>query len=116
LVAGALLNLLSNAVKYSPRGGTVTLQALVIKDQVEFQVRNSGPVIPEEDLERIFEPYYRVPDQSGGKPGWGLGLAFVKRISEQHCGGVQVSSNAYAGTCFCLTLPLRANIAAEAVV
>jgi signal transduction histidine kinase/CHASE2 domain-containing sensor protein len=116
LVAGALLNLLSNAVKYSPRGGIVILQALVLNDQVEFQVRNSGPVIPEEDMERIFEPYYRVPDQSGGKPGWGLGLAFVKRISEQHGGGVQVSSNTYAGTCFCLTLPLRANIASEAVV
>lgn len=116
LVAGALLNLLSNAVKYSPQGGMVTLQALVINDQVEFQVRNSGPVIPTEDLERIFEPYYRVQDQSGGKPGWGLGLAFVKRISEQHGGGVQVSSNAYAGTCFSLTLPLKANIASEAVV
>jgi signal transduction histidine kinase/CHASE2 domain-containing sensor protein len=116
LVAGALLNLLSNAVKYSQRGGMVTLQVLVTNDQIEFQVRNSGPVIPEEDLERIFEPYYRVADQSGGKPGWGLGLAFVKRISEQHGGGVQVSSNAHAGTCFCLTLPLRANIASEAVV
>jgi len=116
LVAGALLNLLSNAVKYSPKGSTVTLQALAINDQVEFQVRNSGPVIPPEDLERIFEPYYRVPDQSGGNLGWGLGLAFVKRISEQHGGGVQVNSNAYAGTCFSLTLPLRANIASEAVV
>jgi len=116
LVAGALLNLLSNAVKYSPKGSMVTLQALVINDQVEFQVRNSGPVIPPGDLERIFEPYYRVPDQSGGNLGWGLGLAFVKRISEQHGGGVQVNSNAYAGTCFSLTLPLRANIASEAVV
>jgi CHASE2 domain-containing sensor protein len=116
LVAGALLNLLSNAVKYSPRESKVTLQVLVKNEQVEFQVRNPGPVIPPEGLERIFEAYYRVPDLSGDKPGWGLGLAFVKRISEQHGGGVQVSSSAYAGTCFSLTLPLQANIASEAVV
>jgi signal transduction histidine kinase len=116
LVAGALLNLLSNAVKYSPRGSKVTLQVLVRNDQVEFQVRNPGPVIPPEGLERIFEPYYRVPDLTGDKQGWGLGLAFVKRISEQHGGGVQVSSSAHAGTCFCLTLPLQANMASEAVV
>jgi signal transduction histidine kinase len=116
LVTGALLNLMSNAVKYSPSGSTVRLQVLVRNDDVEFQMRNPGPIIPPESLERVFEPYYRVAGHSGDKAGWGLGLAFVKRISEQHGGRVQVSSSASSGTCFSLALPLHSDIASEAVV
>lgn len=116
LVTGALLNLVSNAVKYSPGGSTVKVSVLAKAGDVEFQVHNPGPVIPAEELERIFEPYHRVPDQSMGKPGWGLGLAFVKRISEQHGGRVRVTSSVSSGTCFCLILPGLSNIASEAVV
>jgi signal transduction histidine kinase/CHASE2 domain-containing sensor protein len=116
LVTGALLNLVSNAVKYSPRGSTVALRVLAGTDFIKFQVYNPGPVIPEEDLERIFEPYHRVTEHSIGKPGWGLGLAFVRRIAEQHGGQVQVSSSTSSGTCFSLILPLLSNIASEAVV
>jgi CHASE2 domain-containing sensor protein/two-component sensor histidine kinase len=116
LVTGALLNLVSNAVKYSPQGSVVKVQALAIHQDVEFQVSNHGPVIPQESLTRIFEPYYRVPDQPGEKPGWGLGLAFVKRISEQHGGRVEVSSDPSSGTCFRLVLPLYSHLASEATV
>ena len=116
LVTGALLNLVSNAVKYSPNGSVVTLRVLANNEDVEFQVRNRGPLIPQESLDRLFEPYYRVPDQPAEKPGWGLGLAFVKRIAEQHGGRVQVSSNSSSGTCFSLVLPLYANIVSEATV
>jgi signal transduction histidine kinase/CHASE2 domain-containing sensor protein len=116
LVTGALLNLVSNAVKYSPPGSAVKVQALAINQDVEFQVRNRGSAIPQESLTRIFEPFYRVPDQTGEKPGWGLGLAFVKRISEQHGGRVEVSSDSSSGTCFRLVLPLCAHIASEAIV
>jgi two-component system phosphate regulon sensor histidine kinase PhoR len=116
LVTGALLNLMSNAVKYSPSGSIVKLRVLVRNDDVEFQMHNPGPIIPPESLERVFEPYYRVADHSGDKAGWGLGLAFVKRISEQHGGRVQVSSSASSGTCFSLALPLDSDIVSEAVV
>jgi signal transduction histidine kinase len=116
LVTGALLNLVSNAVKYSPNGSVVTLRVLASNEDVEFQVRNRGPLIPQESLDRVFEPYYRVPDQPGDKPGWGLGLAFVRRIAEQHGGRVQVSSDSSSGTCFSLVLPLYANIVSEATV
>jgi signal transduction histidine kinase len=116
LVTGALLNLLSNAVKYSPNGSMVTLRVAVSNDHVEFQVHNRGPVIPQGSLARVFEPYYRAPDQPGEKPGWGLGLAFVKRIAEQHGGRVQVSSDPLSGTCFRLALPLHANLVSEATV
>jgi signal transduction histidine kinase len=116
LVTGALLNLLSNAIKYSPSGNMVTLRVVAGNEQVEFQVHNRGPVIPQESLARVFEPYYRVPDQAAEKPGWGLGLAFVNRIAEQHGGRVQVSSDPLSGTCFCLVLPLHANLVSEATV
>jgi signal transduction histidine kinase/CHASE2 domain-containing sensor protein len=116
LVTGALLNLMSNAVKYSPSGSMVKLQVSIKNGDVEFQMRNPGPVIAPENLEHVFEPYYRIAGQSGDKPGWGLGLAFVKRISEQHGGSVQATSSASSGTCFSLVLPLHSNSAAEAMV
>ena len=116
LVTGALLNLVSNAVKYSPKGSIVKLQVRMKEVEIEFAVRNPGPAIPTEDLDRVFEPYYRVSQQSDAKPGWGLGLAFVKRICEQHGGRVQVSSTASSGTCFCFILPIHSNMISEAVV
>jgi signal transduction histidine kinase len=116
LVTGALLNLVSNAVKYSAKGSMVTLRVVDSNEDVEFQVHNRGPVIPQESLARVFEPYYRVPDQPGEKPGWGLGLAFVKRIAEQHGGRVQVTSDPSSGTCFRLVLPLHASLVSEATV
>ncbi len=115
LVTGALLNLVSNAVKYSSRESTVTLQAVACDEEVEFQVRNPGPPIPAEDLERLFEPYYRLQVHST-TPGWGLGLAFVKRISEQHHGRVKATSDAVSGTCFYLAFPIGSTVASEAVV
>ena len=116
LITGALLNLVSNAVKYSPKRSIVRLQVRMKESEIEFLVQNPGPAIPTEDLDRIFEPYYRVSQQSDSKPGWGLGLAFVKRICEQHGGRVQVSSSASSGTCFCFILPIHSNMISEAVV
>ncbi len=116
LITGALLNLVSNAIKYSPKGSIVTMQVRMKQCEIEFLVRNPGPAIPTGDLDRIFEPYYRVVQQSDSKPGWGLGLAFVKRISEQHGGRVHVSSSASSGTCFCFSLPIHSNVISEAVI
>src|SRR5581483_621575 len=116
LITGALLNLVSNAVKYSPKGSMVKVQARMKESEIEFLVQNPGPAIPAADLDRVFEPYYRVAQQSDSKPGWGLGLAFVKRICEQHGGRVQVSSNASSGTCFCFIVPVHSKIVSEAVV
>jgi signal transduction histidine kinase len=116
LITGALLNLVSNAVKYSPKGSMVKVQVRMLESEIEFLVQNPGPAIPAEALDRVFEPYYRVAQQADSKPGWGLGLAFVKRICEQHGGRVQVSSSASSGTCFCFIVPVHSNIVSEAVV
>ena len=113
LIAGALLNLLSNAVKYSPQGSEVRLRLLARPDGVALEVQNPGPVIPPEDVARLFEPFYRRREQDHTAPGWGLGLAFVKRIAEGHGGQVEASSDAAGGTCFRIVLPTTSERAFE---
>lgn len=105
LIGGALLNLLGNAVKYTPQGREVKLRVLAEGNMVVVEVWNPGPVIPARELERLFEPFYRGHEQEEAKPGWGLGLAFVKRIAEQHGGKVEASSEPELGTCFRVHLP-----------
>ncbi|MBZ5508215.1 MAG: CHASE2 domain-containing protein [Acidobacteriia bacterium] len=104
LISGALLNLVSNAIKYGAGGTEVLIRVTSTDQDVQFEVQNSGPVIPEAELEQLFERFYR-PARSESIPGWGLGLSFVRRISQQHGGRVQVSSNQSSGTTFAFTLP-----------
>ena len=105
LIVGALLNLLGNAVKYTAHGKEVKLRVLAESNMIVMEVWNPGPVIPRRDLERLFEPFYRRPEQEDATPGWGLGLAFVKRIAEQHGGKVEADSEPELGTCFRIRLP-----------
>ncbi len=104
LISGALLNLVSNAIKYGAGSGGVQVKISESEGEIQFEVQNSGPVIPQEELEQLFERFYR-PARSESIPGWGLGLSFVRRISQQHGGRVQVSSNETTGTTFSFTLP-----------
>ncbi|HEY2498392.1 MAG TPA: CHASE2 domain-containing protein [Candidatus Angelobacter sp.] len=104
LISGALLNLVSNAIKYGESGTEVLVRVSSSEQEVQFEVQNSGPVIPENELEQLFERFYR-PARSESIPGWGLGLSFVRRISQQHGGRVQVTSNQSSGTTFAFTLP-----------
>src|SRR6266581_1225388 len=105
LIAGALLNLLSNAIKYAPQGSEVKLRVVADGNMLVVEVWNPGPVIPPHELERLFEPFYRGREQEDAAPGWGLGLAFVKRIAEQHGGKVEARSEPGTGTYFRLLLP-----------
>jgi signal transduction histidine kinase/CHASE2 domain-containing sensor protein len=105
LIAGALVNLLGNALKYTAHGKEVKLRVLAERNMVVMEVWNPGPAIPPRELERLFEPFYRGPEREGATPGWGLGLAFVKRIAEQHGGKVEASSEPELGTCFRVHLP-----------
>ncbi|MBZ5522413.1 MAG: CHASE2 domain-containing protein [Acidobacteriia bacterium] len=104
LISGALLNLVSNAIKYGAHGTEVLLRVAAHENEVEFEVRNFGPIIPASELERLFDRFYR-PSRSEAIPGWGLGLSFVRRICQQHGGRVQVSSSENSGTSFAFTLP-----------
>jgi two-component system, OmpR family, sensor histidine kinase SenX3 len=109
LLVTALRNLLENAVAYSPdktRVDVATTQAA--DDAVEISVADQGIGIPERDLERIFERFYRVdPARSRATGGTGLGLAIVKHVTAAHGGKVTVVSTEGAGSTFTLRLPLR---------
>jgi len=102
-VAHVFANLLSNALKYTLPGGKVTLSAKVEGDFVRFRVSDTGVGIPEKFLPRIFEQFFRVPDQGTGT-GVGLGLAIVKDIVEAHGGTVGVESREGTGSTFHFTL------------
>jgi signal transduction histidine kinase len=112
-IEGALLNLVSNAIKYSARGSEVKLRAEVEGDGVVLEVWNPGPAIPPEELMRLFEPFYRRNEREETTRGWGLGLAFVKRIAEQHGGKAEARSEYGSGTSFSIHLPVTGLILSE---
>lgn len=111
LLAGAVLNLVSNAIKYGKQGTSVEVRCSTTGNTVAISVHNQGEPIAREDVARIFDPYYRAPEVETGNPGWGLGLAFVKRIAEKHGGSVQVESGD-AGTTFEIHLPAEQGVVA----
>ncbi|MGI9145418.1 MAG: PAS domain-containing sensor histidine kinase [Chloroflexota bacterium] len=104
-------NLLSNAVKYSPAGGRVDVKVEV--DPAEscavVQVRDQGVGIPPDDAPRIFERFYRASNAAGRVTGFGIGLAGVRQIVEQHGGTITVKSQEGHGSTFAIHLPLDPN-------
>jgi len=104
-------NLLSNALRYTPPGGKVTVLGKADEERVQFSVSDSGKGIPSQYLARIFEQFFRVPDQ-GAETGAGLGLAIVKEIVEAHGGTIKVESRVGEGSTFTFTLK-RADLASN---
>jgi K+-sensing histidine kinase KdpD len=101
-----LRNLLSNAIKYSPQGGTITVQGRGDKRQLLMRVSDQGIGIPPEDLERVFERFYRVENEiTQTVRGAGLGLAVCRGIVEAHGGRIWVESTPGVGSTFYFTLP-----------
>ncbi len=109
LLVTALRNLLDNAVAYSPEKTRVVVSThRVSQDAVELSVADQGIGIPERDLERIFERFYRVdPARSRVTGGTGLGLAIVKHVTAAHGGMVTVTSKEGSGSTFTLRLPSK---------
>jgi two-component system sensor histidine kinase ResE len=105
LVTGALMNLASNAIKYGGEKAEVRLSVQSVEKDIVFAVWNNGPAIPKQDLESLFQAFYRGAADRNHKPGWGLGLAFVKRMVEQHNGNIGVESTESGGTEFRIVLP-----------
>jgi PAS domain S-box-containing protein len=100
-------NLVTNAIKYTPGGGRVTISADEEQDCVRVSVKDNGIGISEENLERIFERFFRVrDDQTRFISGTGLGLAIVKSIAEAHHGTVRAESVQGKGTAFHVLLPV----------
>ncbi|MGH9281281.1 MAG: sensor histidine kinase [Acidimicrobiales bacterium] len=105
-LVSALYNLMENAVKYSDGGSTVEVGGRTDGAWIELRVRDHGIGIPAQDLERIFERFYRV-DRARGRDtgGTGLGLAIVRHVASNHGGDVLVDSLEGVGSTFTLRLP-----------
>ena len=101
-----ILNLLTNAIKYNEEGGRVWLRALLRDGHMRVEIEDTGLGISQENLDHMFEKFYRVSDTEGYTQGTGLGLAITKRIVESHGGKIDVESTLGEGTTFWFTLPL----------
>jgi protein-histidine pros-kinase len=101
----ALENLLTNASKFSPPGSPIRVGAAELPpDQVVVSIADDGIGIAPEELERVFERFYRVPDRAGARQGTGIGLAIVKEFVEAQEGRVWVESKPGEGSTFSLAL------------
>jgi len=103
----AIHNLIENAINYSPEGTRVAIALKTQDGLLEISVSDQGIGIPEKDLERIFERFYRVdPARSRLTGGTGLGLSIVKHIVTNHGGDIAVWSVEGAGSTFTIRLPI----------
>jgi NtrC-family two-component system sensor histidine kinase KinB len=103
-------NLLSNAIKYSPVGGEVRLTARMEGEKILFSVTDNGRGIPRNYQKRIFEKFFRVPDQKE-EGGVGLGLSIAKEIVTAHHGQISFSSGEGQGTTFTFSLDANDHLA-----
>ena len=103
----AISNLIENAINYSPEGTRVAIALRINGGLAEVSITDQGIGIPEKDLERIFERFYRVdPARSRATGGTGLGLSIVKHVATNHGGDVLVWSVENAGSTFTLRFPI----------
>jgi len=100
-------NLLNNAIKFAPTGGTITLTAKMDHASLIVEVHDTGHGMTEEDLRRLFDPYFRRVEDRERLGGLGLGLALSKRLVELHGGEMWVTSGRGKGTTFSFSLPLE---------
>jgi signal transduction histidine kinase len=101
-----LNNLVTNAINYSPDGGRVTVTATGRGEYIEIRVEDTGVGIPQEELPKIFDRFYRVKHPKTRQvTGTGLGLAIVKGVVEAHQGTIDVESVPDQGTTFRILLP-----------
>jgi two-component system, OmpR family, sensor kinase len=100
-----LRNLLENAVRHSPPGDKVTVNASTSSSAIAILVADSGPGVAPADRPRVFEPFWRAPDQeASGVPGSGLGLAIARQIARAHGGDIELDVSASGGALFRITL------------
>jgi signal transduction histidine kinase len=110
-----LTNLLGNALKFTPDGGRIELRVVREESRCRIDVQDTGPGIPDDELERIFDRFYQVEgSQRRRQGGAGIGLSLARKLAELHGGSVAVKSTLGVGSTFSVSLPLgRAHFRAE---
>lgn len=110
LIEHVLVNLLENAVRYTPKHSPITIRIREVETRLVVSVADSGPGIPENDLERIFDSFYQVKPRGEGRPrnaqGSGLGLAVCRGFLEAHGGSIWAENRSQGGAIIQFTLPL----------
>ncbi|MCL5736940.1 MAG: HAMP domain-containing histidine kinase [Actinobacteria bacterium] len=99
-------NLVENAVRHNNQDGWFSVHTFAAGDRVFLQVKNSGPVVPPEEVDRLFDRFYR-PDKSRSRKtgGFGLGLSIVKSVASAHGGDVAISAQPEGGLDVVVSLP-----------
>lgn len=110
-----LMNLLGNAIKFTPEGGKIELTARRAGEDVRIEVRDSGPGIPPEEQQRIFEAFHRLRQSDKAAEGTGLGLAITRSLVELHGGRLGLESEPGVGSCFYFTLPAVSTVRKDEV-
>ena len=99
-------NLISNAIKFTPSGGRVSVSVQVEEDSVCFHVEDTGPGIPEEEVDRLFKEFGKTSNlPTGGEKSTGLGLCICQRIVDAHMGKVRFENLPGGGARFSVILP-----------
>ena len=96
-------NVVENAVKYSPGGGRVEVELRSLDQSTQLRVSDAGPGIPVELRERVFDRFFRDPNQM--QSGSGLGLAIVKAVAQQHNSSVRLSTSEEGGLMVSVNFP-----------
>jgi signal transduction histidine kinase len=103
-----LINLISNAIKYTDEGDTVHVKTSQSESCIQITVRDHGPGIPEDEIQKLFQDFYRIQNhKQREKEGLGLGLALSKKLVELHHGRIWVESSSSQGTTFIVELPQK---------
>jgi signal transduction histidine kinase len=105
-IGQVLANLLTNANKYSPEGAQVKLAATRVGEEIEFAVVDTGPGLSEEDLDHVFDRFWRAESGETQSGGTGLGLAIAKSLVELHGGAISANSVPGEGATFRFVLPI----------
>lgn len=105
LLDRVLMNLVGNALKFTPSGGRITLGAAPAGAEVEFYVRDTGPGIPADKVDAVFEKFKQLDRDAAARAGYGLGLSICKRIVEAHGGRIWVESQEGKGSRFAFRVP-----------
>ncbi len=102
-----LYNLLNNAIKYSPQGGTINIHTVTAEDKVTVSIIDQGQGMTPQQVEHVFDRFYRAGPEDSKASGLGLGMSIVKQIIADHDGELSVYSNLGEGTTVTFTLPVK---------